>query len=94
MDGSKSSHTQGSKSERERQIPHDITYMWYLNYGANEPIYKTETDHCHGEQTCVCQREDKGMDREFGVGRYKLLHLEQSPTVQHRELCPVSWVRT
>ena len=32
------------KSERERQIPYDITYMWNLKYGTNEPIYKTETD--------------------------------------------------
>ena len=32
------------KSERERQIPHDITYIWNLIYDTNEPIYKTETD--------------------------------------------------
>ena len=32
------------KSERERQISYDITYMWNLKYGTNEPIYKTETD--------------------------------------------------
>ena len=32
-----------SKSERERQIPYDITYMWNLKYGTNEPTYKTET---------------------------------------------------
>ena len=32
------------KSEKERQIPHDITYMWNLKYCANEPTYKTETD--------------------------------------------------
>ena len=32
------------KSERERQIPYDITYMWNLKYGTDEPIYKTETD--------------------------------------------------
>ena len=32
------------KSERERPIPYDITYMWNLKYGKNEPIYKTETD--------------------------------------------------
>ena len=31
-------------SQRERQIPYDITYMWNLKYGTNEPIYKTETD--------------------------------------------------
>ena len=32
------------KSERERQIPYDITYMWNLKHDANELIYKTETD--------------------------------------------------
>ena len=33
-----------SKSERERQIPYDITYMWNLKYDTNEHIYETETD--------------------------------------------------
>ena len=33
-----------SKSERERQIPYDITYMWNLKYDINEPIYETETE--------------------------------------------------
>ena len=32
------------KSERERQMPYDITYVWNLKCGTNEPIYKTETD--------------------------------------------------
>ena len=32
------------KSERERQIPHDITHLWNLKYGKNEPIYKKERD--------------------------------------------------
>ena len=32
-----------TKSERERKIPYDITYMWNLKYDTNEPIYKTET---------------------------------------------------
>ena len=31
-------------SERERQIPYDIIYMWNLKYGTSESIYKTETD--------------------------------------------------
>ena len=31
-------------SERERQIPYDITYIWNQKYGTNEPIYKTERD--------------------------------------------------
>ena len=36
--------TKWSKSERERQIPYNITYVWNLTYGTNEPIYKIETD--------------------------------------------------
>ena len=32
------------KSDRERQTPHDTTYMWNLKYDTNEPIYETETE--------------------------------------------------
>ena len=31
------------KSERERQISHDFTYMWNLKYGTNEFIYGTDS---------------------------------------------------
>ena len=31
-------------SQKERQIPYDITYMWNLKYGTDEPIYRRETD--------------------------------------------------
>ena len=44
MDVTRDYHTKWSKSERERQIPYDITHMWNLKYDTNEPIYKTETD--------------------------------------------------
>ena len=44
MDGPRDYHTKRSKSESERQIPYDITYMWNLKYDTNELIYKTETD--------------------------------------------------
>ena len=33
-----------SKSDRERQIPYDISYMWNLKNDTNELTYKTETD--------------------------------------------------
>jgi len=33
-----------NKSERERQIPYDITYIWNLRNGTGELIYKTEAD--------------------------------------------------
>ena len=44
MDGPRDSHTEWSKSERERQISYDIIYMRNLKYDADEIIYKTETD--------------------------------------------------
>ena len=31
------------KSERERQTPYDITYMWNLKCDANELIYETDS---------------------------------------------------
>ena len=31
-------------SQKEKDIPYDITYMWNLKYDTNESIYKTETD--------------------------------------------------
>ena len=37
-------HIKRSKSERERQITHDITYMCNLKYDTNELIYEIETD--------------------------------------------------
>ena len=33
-----------SKSEGERQIPYNITYIWNLIYGTNEPIHRKETN--------------------------------------------------
>ena len=44
IDATRDYHTKWNKSQRERQLPYDITYMWNLKYGTNEPIYKTETD--------------------------------------------------
>ena len=44
MGETRDSHTKWSKSERERQITYDITYMWNLKYSTHETIYKTETD--------------------------------------------------
>ena len=42
------------KSEREKQTPYDIIYIWNLIYGTNEPFRRKET-HGLGEQTCGCQ---------------------------------------
>ena len=32
------------RSERKRQTPEDITYMWNMKYGKSQHIYKIETD--------------------------------------------------
>ena len=44
MDGPGDYHTKWSKSDRERQTPYDIAYLWNLKYDTNEFIYKTEID--------------------------------------------------
>ena len=77
MDETRVSHTKRNKSERERQIPYDITYIWNLVYGTNEPFHRKE-NHGLAEQTCGCQGGGggSGMDWESGVNRSKLLHLE------------------
>ena len=75
MDGAGDSHTKWSKLERERQITHDITFVWNLIYGTNEIFHRKET-HGVEEQTCGCQGGGQsGMDWESVVNRCKLLHL-------------------
>ena len=61
-------HTKWSKSERERQIPFDIPYMWNLKYDMNEPIYETEIQ---AENKLMSAKEgsSRGVDWEFGISR-------------------------
>ena len=51
-----------TKSERERQIPYDITYMWNLKYDTKEPIYETEAES-------GIERIDWWLPRGLGGGR-------------------------
>ena len=44
MDATRDYQTKWSKSEKEKQIPYDITYMCNLKYDTNDPIYGTETE--------------------------------------------------
>ena len=44
MDAMRFYHANWNKLERERQIAHEITYVWNLKYETNEPIYKIATD--------------------------------------------------
>ena len=79
MDGPRDYHIKWSKSERERQIPYHITYMWNLKYDPNELIYKTETES-QTEKTYLWLPKEEGsggrMDWEFGISRCKLLYIQ------------------
>ena len=44
MDGPRDCHTEWSKSDKERQISYDITYMWNLKNATDELIYKTDIE--------------------------------------------------
>ena len=99
MNGTRDSHTKWSKSERERQIPYDITYIWNLIYGANDSFYRKE-NHGHGEQTCGCQGGGSGIDWEFGVEMQTIafgMDEHWDPAVQRWELylvtCDGTWWR-
>ena len=51
--------------KEKRQMPYDITYMWSLKYGTDDPICKTKTDHGHGE---VPRGEEVGWTGSLGFG--------------------------
>ena len=76
-DGTGDSHSEWSKSERKRQIPYNITYIWNLINSKNEAFHRKE-NHGHGEETCGCQggMGGSGMEWELGVNRCRLLPLE------------------
>jgi len=42
MNATRDDHTKWSQSERERQTPYDISYMWNLEYNTNKLIYETK----------------------------------------------------
>ena len=76
MDGPSIYRTKLSKSKRERQTPHDITYMCNLKYDANELIYETETDIENG---LVVAKREVGRGG-FGLGVWD----KQMQTITYR----------
>ena len=55
MDGCRDYHTKRSKSDRERQISYDITYMWNLKNGYKWTYLQnrkrlTDFENKHGYQ--------------------------------------------
>ena len=44
MDGARAYHAKWSESERERQMPYDVTDMWNVKRDSSEAIYGPEAD--------------------------------------------------
>ena len=70
MNATSNCHTKWSKSEREKQIPYDITYKKSIKYDTNELIYETETDTDIEDRRVL---PAGGMEWKVGVSRCKLL---------------------
>ena len=84
-----------SKSERQRQIPYDITYVWNLQYDRNDLIYETETES--DIETDFWLPRGRAMGKEWnGVLDYQMqtstpkVDKQQVSTVQPRELYSAS----
>ena len=63
MDGPRDYHTKWSKSDRERQILYDITYMWNLKYDTMNLFTKQKQTHSLWKQTDGYQRGKVGRDK-------------------------------
>ena len=57
LDGHRDYHTKWSKLDRERQTPHDITYMWNLKMVKMILFIKQKKTHRHRKQLMVTEGE-------------------------------------
>ena len=73
--------------------------MWKLQYDTNEHIYKIKrfTDAENRLVVAKVEGAGGGKDWEFGISSCKLLYKgwdkQQGPTVQHKELCSISYYK-
>ena len=92
MDELRDYYSKWSKSDRERQIPYDITYMWNLKYDANELVYKPGRN----SQTLKTNlglpkgKDLGGINEEFAISRHKLYIADTIADTQRRWWHPIS----
>ena len=78
VDGPRDYRTKQSKSERDRQVPYDITYLWNGKYETNWHISETKRLTIIENRLVVCQGGEggrEGKDWEFGISRCRLLRI-------------------
>ena len=79
MDGSGDYHTKWSKSDRERQISYDITYIWNLKKWYKWTYLWNRNRLTDLENELMVTWGDgweAGLDWEFGIDIYTLLYLK------------------
>ena len=59
MDGPRDFHTERGKSEKERHIPYDITYIQNLKYDMNKHIYEIKIDTNIENKVVVAKGEER-----------------------------------
>ena len=78
MDGPRDHHTKWSKSNRERQISYDITYMWNIKKMTQMNLFtKQKQTQRLWKQTYGYQRGKVGggINKDFGINIYILLYI-------------------
>ena len=77
MDEFRDYHTEQSKSEREGQIPYDISYTCNFKYNTCEHIYETNRLTDIEDRLAAAKEEgvEGGTDWEFGISRCKLVYI-------------------
>ena len=63
MDGPREYYSEWSKSDRERQIVYDITYMWNVKIIQINLYTKQKQTHKHRKQTYGYQRGEEGREK-------------------------------
>ena len=84
MDGPRDDHTKGSKSERERQVPYDITYAWYLKkwYKRTYLQNRNRLTDTENKLTVTKGERGEGVNWELGINRHTTKYKtdKQGPT--------------
>ena len=78
MDEPRDCHTEWSKSEREKQIPYNITYMWNLEKWYRWTYLQSRNQDTDVENGHMAYRwgEGGGMNWEIGIDIYTLLYIK------------------
>ena len=67
------------RSERERRILYDFTYMWHLKYGTSEPYLQNRNRLTDTKNRLVVAKGNSGEAgwmESLGLVDHKLLHIE------------------